>query len=127
MSAVETVAVVDVAAVDVAALDGAAVDGAAVSDAQRRILNRLKRARGQLNAVIESVENGADCRTVVGQLSAVTGALDKAGFAIISTAMRDCVAAEPDAAASTPGSADTEPGSGPLTVAELEKLFLSLA
>ncbi|MET1020079.1 MAG: metal-sensitive transcriptional regulator [Microterricola sp.] len=106
-------------------------ESATVSDAQRRILNRLKRARGQLNAVIESVENGADCRTVVGQLSAVTGALDKAGFAIISSAMRDCVAAEPDDAASAPGTTgtttDTEPGSGPLTVAELEKLFLSLA
>lgn len=100
-------------------------DVEAMSDAQRRILNRLKRARGQLNAVIESVENGADCRTVVGQLSAVTGALDKAGFAIISTAMRDCVSAEPDAAASD--SRDPEPGPGPLTVAELEKLFLSLA
>ncbi|RZU66132.1 DNA-binding FrmR family transcriptional regulator [Microterricola gilva] len=101
-------------------------DSATVSDAQRRILNRLKRARGQLNAVIESVESGADCRTVVGQLSAVTGALDKAGFAIISSAMRDCVAAEPDAAASA-SDPDAEPGSGPLTVAELEKLFLSLA
>lgn len=102
-------------------------DVEAMSDAQRRILNRLKRARGQLNAVIESVESGADCRTVVGQLSAVTGALDKAGFAIISTAMRDCVSAEPDAAASDSGTPDAEPGSGPLTVAELEKLFLSLA
>lgn len=112
MSAVDTEAVAEIEA---------------MSAAQRRILNRLKRARGQLNAVIESVENGADCRTVVGQLSAVTGALDKAGFAIISTAMRDCVSAESDAAASESGNPDTEPGSGPLTVAELEKLFLSLA
>ena len=116
MSAVDSEVVADVVA-----------DVEAMSDAQRRILNRLKRARGQLNAVIESVENGADCRTVVGQLSAVTGALDKAGFAIISTAMRDCVSAEPDAAASDSGTPDAEPGSGPLTVAELEKLFLSLA
>lgn len=108
-------------------VDSTVADSATVSDAQRRILNRLKRARGQLNAVIDSVENGADCRTVVGQLSAVTGALDKAGFAIISSAMRDCVAAEPDAAASAPDTSDAEPGSGPLTVAELEKLFLSLA
>ncbi|SDT20210.1 metal-sensitive transcriptional regulator [Microterricola viridarii] len=93
-------------------------------DAQRRILNRLKRARGQLNAVIDSVEQGADCRTVVSQLSAVTGALDKAGFAIISTAMRDCVTA--DAAASAPTDA-ADPAAQPLTVGELEKLFLTLA
>ncbi len=93
-------------------------------DAQRRILNRLKRARGQLNAVIDSVEQGADCRTVVSQLAAVTGALDKAGFAIISTAMRDCVTA-----ADTTGDATDAAASGPapLTVAELEKLFLTLA
>ena len=65
--------------------------------AQRRILNRLKRARGQLNAVIDAVEGGGDCRTVVTQLSAVSSALDKAGFAIISTAMRECLA-EPSTA-----------------------------
>ena len=64
-------------------------------EARRRILNRLKRARGQLNAVIDSVENGGSCRDVVTQLSAVSSALDKAGFAVIATAMRDCVA-DPD-------------------------------
>ncbi len=99
-----------------------------IDDAQRRILNRLKRARGQLNAVIDSVEEGADCRTVVSQLSAVTGALDKAGFAIISTAMRGCVSAEEQQSQAretdAPASATD---AAPLTVAELEKLFLSLA
>lgn len=86
-------------------------------DAQRRILNRLKRARGQLNAVIDAVESGGDCRTVVTQLSAVSSALDKAGFAIISNAMRECI---------------TDPGAGDdadnrMTVEELEKLFLTLS
>ncbi|WP_026482432.1 metal-sensitive transcriptional regulator [Agromyces subbeticus] len=93
--------------------------GEPAADAQRRIANRLKRARGQLNAVIEAVESGADCRTVVTQLSAVSSALDKAGFTIISTAMRDCVA-DTDA----DGGADA---SGRLTVDELEKLFLTLS
>ena len=60
------------------------------AEAQRRILNRLKRARGQLNAVIDAVEAGGDCRTVVTQLAAVSSALDRAGFAVISSAMRDC-------------------------------------
>ncbi|HWV77946.1 MAG TPA: metal-sensing transcriptional repressor, partial [Isoptericola sp.] len=32
------------------------------TDAQRRIANRLRRARGQLNAVIEAVEEGRSCR-----------------------------------------------------------------
>lgn len=99
------------------------------ADAQRRILNRLKRARGQLNAVIDSVEEGADCRTVVAQLSAVTGALDKAGFAIISTAMRDCITADSadTPIATTTDAAASAPDKQPLSVAELEKLFLSLA
>lgn len=97
----------------------AAAGNEAADDAQRRIANRLKRARGQLNAVIDAVESGADCRTVVTQLSAVSSALDKAGFAIIATAMRDCVADE-----DADGRADA---SGRLTVDELEKLFLTLS
>lgn len=80
-------------------------------DIQRRIINRLRRARGQLDGVIAAVEAGGSCRDVVTQLAAVSSALDRAGFAIISTAMKDCVAG-------------TEPD---LTTEELEKLFLMLA
>jgi DNA-binding FrmR family transcriptional regulator len=62
------------------------------------------------------VEQGKDCRSVVTQLSAVSGALDKAGFAIIATAMRECVADD-----------GRSPKDGAPTVDELEKLFLSLS
>jgi DNA-binding FrmR family transcriptional regulator len=86
-------------------------------DAQRRVLNRLKRARGQLDAVIAAVEDGGRCRDVVTQLAAVSTALDRAGFAIVSTAMKDCIA-DPQQAA------ENEDG---LTTEELEKLFLMLA
>jgi DNA-binding FrmR family transcriptional regulator len=86
--------------------------------AVRRILNRLRRARGQLDAVIGAVESEAPCRDVVTQLSAVSSALDKAGFAIISTAMRECL--NPDAEATTDDEAK-------LSTEELEKLFLMLA
>ena len=92
----------------------------ASADAQRRVLNRLKRARGQLNAVIDAVETGGDCRTVVTQLSAVSSALDKAGFAIISNAMRECLA-EPQRAGEASADRDR------MTVEELEKLFLTLS
>lgn len=85
-------------------------------DAQRRILNRLRRARGQLDAVIASVEAGGSCRDVVTQLAAVSSALDRAGFTIISTAMKDCIAG-PDGAHRADG----------ITTEELEKLFLTLA
>jgi DNA-binding FrmR family transcriptional regulator len=94
------------------------LDGSA--DAQRRVLNRLKRARGQLNAVIDAVEAGDDCRSVVTQLSAVSSALDKAGFAIISNAMRECLA---EAHPGGESSADRDR----MTVEELEKLFLTLS
>ena len=84
---------------------------------QRKIANRLRRARGQLDAVIAAVESGGKCRDVVTQLSAVSSALDRAGFVIVSSAMRDC-AADPS------GTAENEDG---LTTEELEKLFLMLA
>ena len=80
------------------------------------VINRLRRAQGQLGAVISMVEQGKDCRSVVTQLSAVSSALDKAGFAIIATAMKECVAE------------DSKPGKdGDLSVEDLEKLFLSLS
>ena len=92
--------------------------------AVRKVANRLKRAQGQLAAVIAAVENGGDCRDVVTQLAAVSSALDRAGFAIVSTAMRQCVTHD-DAAT---GSEAAGPGQRPkLTVDELEKLFLTLA
>lgn len=83
----------------------------------RKTANRLKRARGQLTAVIEAVEAGGDCRAVVTQLAAVSKALDRAGFAIVSSAMRTCLT-EDDAAA-------TEDDR--LSLEDLEKLFLTLA
>jgi DNA-binding FrmR family transcriptional regulator len=89
------------------------------ADAQRKIANRLKRARGQLDAVIAAVESGDDCKNVVTQLAAVSKALDRAGFVVVSTAMRTC-AASPDGVAS-------EPGYSGLSTDDLEKLFLMLA
>ena len=80
----------------------------------KAIVNRLKRAQGQLAAVISAVEAGGDCRAVVTQLSAVSGAIDKAGFAIIAKAMQECMVSG-------------ETNQNAPTVAELEKLFLSLA
>ena len=84
-------------------------------EAQRKIVNRLRRARGQLDAVITAVETDAHCRDVVQQLSAVAKALDRAGYLIISTALRECLA---DASGD---------GDDTAKVDELEKLFLSLA
>lgn len=79
------------------------------------VLNRLRRAQGQLAGVISMIEQGRDCKDVVTQLAAVSRALDRAGFKIVATGMRECLTGE---------SAD---GKQPLTEAELEKLFMALA
>lgn len=95
------------------------------AETQRKIANRLKRAQGQLGAVIAAVERGDECRTVVTQLAAVTSALDKAGFQIIASAMKDCLT-DDEAASESPGTEAATDTAG-VSMAELEKLFLSLA
>ena len=79
-------------------------------------VNRLKRAQGQLAAIVRMIEEGRDCEDVVTQLAAVSRAVDRAGFSIIATGMRQCLEREPTDAEGT--AAD---------VARLEKVFLSLA
>ena len=86
-------------------------EGAIPADAKRKVLNRLRRAEGQLAAVIRQVEGDADCRTTIQQLAAVSKALDHGGFLMISSALRECLT-DPD---------------GEIQPEELEKLFLSLA
>ena len=54
-------------------------------------LNRLKRAQGQLGAVVRMIEEGGDCKDVVTQLSAVSKALDRAGFATIASGLEQCL------------------------------------
>lgn len=77
------------------------------------ILNRLRRAEGQLGGVIRMIEEGRDCQDVVRLLAAVSKALDWAGFAIVASGLRQCV---------------TQPQkTGTPDLAALEKLFLSLA
>ncbi|MBN9101204.1 MAG: metal-sensitive transcriptional regulator [Pseudonocardia sp.] len=76
------------------------------------VVNRLRRAEGQLGGVIRMLQDGRDCKDVVTQLAAVSRALDKAGFAIIASGLVQCLAAGED---------------GELDRAQMEKLFLSLA
>ena len=55
------------------------------------VINRLKRAQGQIGGVIRLIEEGRDCQAIVNQLAAVNKALDKAGYAIVSTGLRECL------------------------------------
>ncbi|MBX3311536.1 MAG: metal-sensitive transcriptional regulator [Microbacteriaceae bacterium] len=85
----------------------------------KAISNRLRRARGQLDSVIAAIESGASCKEVVTQLSAVSSALNRAGYKIVATAMRDCISGPTEDA--TFNDADA------LTTEDLEKLFMMLA
>ena len=85
------------------------------ADAMERVLERLRRAQGQLAGVITMIDAGRGCKDVVTQLAAVSRALDRAGFLVVAAGMRRYI---------TGAESETEP---PLTEAELEKLFLSLA
>jgi DNA-binding FrmR family transcriptional regulator len=76
------------------------------------VLNRLRRAQGQLAGVIAMIESGRDCRDVVVQLAAVSRALDRAGFKIVAGGMRQCLTAGTEAE---------------MTQEQMEKLFLALA
>ncbi len=82
-------------------------------DATKASINRLRRAEGQLAGVIRMLEQGRDCKDVVTQLAAVSRALDKAGFTIVASGLKQCLLAGGD--------------EGELDVARMEKLFLSLA
>jgi DNA-binding FrmR family transcriptional regulator len=87
------------------------VDARLLSDA----VMRLKRAHGQLGAVISMIESGDDCERVLIQLAAVSRALDRAGFKIVATGMRHCQAAR-------------EQGQQPpMSEEQLEKLFMALS
>lgn len=77
------------------------------------ILNRLKRANGQLSAVVRMVEEGRDCETIVTQMAAVSKAIHTAAFTMISSRLKECMV-------------DPTTDVDEIT-ARLQKLFLSLA
>ena len=93
---------------------GADVATQTIPETSRAALNRLKRARGQLDAVIRMVEEGESCEPTVTQLSAVSKALDRAGFMLISAGLQECLTDGDEA-----GREDN--------LKRLEKVFLSLA
>ncbi|MGQ4389369.1 metal-sensitive transcriptional regulator [Streptomyces sp. SAS_270] len=88
-------------------------------DELRSVLNRLRRAQGQISGVIRMIEEGRDCEDVVTQLAAASRALDRAGFAIIATGLQQCIV---DAESGAGGGKDQDQ-----MRTRLEKLFLSLA
>jgi DNA-binding FrmR family transcriptional regulator len=79
------------------------------------VVRRLRRVEGQLGGIVKMIEDGRDCADIVTQLAAASRALDRAGFRLLASGMRQCLSA-------------TEEGKPePMTPEQMEKLFLSLA
>jgi DNA-binding FrmR family transcriptional regulator len=77
------------------------------------ISKRLKRAHGQLGAVVRMLEEGRSCEDIVTQMAAVNKAVNTAAFTLISSSLKECMA-DPEI--------DSEQ-----VATKLQKLFLSLA
>ena len=77
------------------------------------ITKRLKRAHGQMGAVIRMLDEGRSCEDVVTQMSAVGKAINTAAITLISASLKECIESE---------EADAE-----VISARLQKLFLSFA
>lgn len=77
------------------------------------ISKRLRRAHGQLGAIVRMLDEGASCEEIVIQMAAVSKAVNTAAFTLISASLKECLV-------------NHEVDSGPMT-AKFQKLFLSLA
>jgi DNA-binding FrmR family transcriptional regulator len=78
-----------------------------------KVIKRLRRAQGQIGGVLRMIDEGRECEEIVTQLAAVSRALDRAGFAIIATGLKQCLI--------------DSGGEDSLDSEKMEKLFLSLA
>lgn len=81
-------------------------------DARVAVIRRLRRAEGQLRAVSQALEEGADCVAVMQQLTAARNAVGSAGVKLLSAGLAECLAEARD---------------DDLVPEDFEKLFLQLA
>ena len=79
------------------------------------VVKRLRRIEGQVGGIIKMIEERRDCADIVTQLAAASKALDRAGFKLLSSGMKQCLTAA--------ASGEAEP----MSQTQMEKLFLSLA
>lgn len=62
------------------------------SESKPALLRRLRRIEGQVRGIQRMVEDDKYCVDVLGQISAVRGALDKVGLHLMSDHIKGCVA-----------------------------------
>ena len=77
------------------------------------ISKRLRRAHGQLGAIVRMLDEGASCEEIVIQMAAVSKAVNTAAFNLISASLKEWLI-----------NPDVDSG---LMTAKFQKLFLSLA
>lgn len=77
------------------------------------ITKRVKRAHGQMGAVVRMLEEGRSCEDVVVQMAAVGKAINTAAITLISASLKECIES---------GQGDSE-----ALTRKLQKLFLSFA
>lgn len=56
-----------------------------------KIVNRLKRSKGQLEGVLNMIDDEKDCAEIVTQLTAVRSSLDRAIGLIVAENLLDCI------------------------------------
>lgn len=77
------------------------------------IAKRMKRAHGQMGAVIRMLEDDRSCEEIVTQMAAVGKAINTAAFKLIAASLKECI---------EEATIDRE-----VVTEKLQKLFLSLA
>lgn len=61
-------------------------------ESRARIINRFRRIEGQVRGLQKQVEGEAPCLEILTQVSAVTGAVKKAGMEVIRIYLEQCLA-----------------------------------
>lgn len=79
------------------------------------VVERLRKVEGQIGGIIRMIQSGRECADVVTQMSAASKALDRAGFRLLASGLRQCIVEREGGASST---YDEE---------AFERLFLKLA
>ncbi len=82
---------------------------------RKDVVNRLRRIQGQVAGIVTMIEDGRECGDVMVQVAAVSRAIDRAGFKIISAELQACA------------TANEKGDQPPMSMDQLEKLFLALA
>ena len=97
---------------------------------RKQVINRLKRARGQLDSLIDHIESGdANCRDVLTQFAAVNSAIKRASYLAVATIMSQCVLEDSSLDNDDLPTAEAEESlvkTGSISIEELEQLFLRL-